>query len=188
MNHAYLLSVAALLMTAPLSWAHTDGGLAGPPKTYCEDPSEWDVHDYGPTTGFMLPPQWDGNLQDCDGDTVPVDYDGHSEWVSGGAWLLAEDGDGVTGGSLACWGAVADHVAFPWVRVVDTGFGSAASFRVFTDTRSSIPPTDPSAPVCGDFEEDQSVDCVGSCVPTFPPGLDGAYYVVAQGTFGHVTA
>ena len=120
MNKTYLIAIAAALMAAPLVMAHDPNPLATPdgtPKLYCEDRSEWNVHDYGaPATGVLLQGYEDGNVEDCDGITntgtpcadfedpadplsfyaglcgfnPPVaDHDGHAEYAVGGAILLA---------------------------------------------------------------------------------------------------
>jgi hypothetical protein len=183
-----LLLLAALLAIAPMGVAHDP---VGTPKNYCEDPSEWDVHDYAPVSvrvfNFL---GWDGNVVgDCDGDGLGYDFDGHYEWASGGAMLLAESGDGVTGGASACYVTTADHPVFGPFTVTDAVLGSGVSFLVGADTVNLVPPT--SGPDCGDGILDATSTCIGTCTVTFTPGLDGAYFVnvgslAFPGTAGHV--
>lgn len=187
------LLIALALATAPFAYAHEPAGTF---KNYCEDPSEWGTHDYVVAVGFATFLPQDGNIGgDCDGDTVPADYDGHVEWAAGGSWLSVNSGDGATGGSLACYGEEGHHPDFGPFTVTDFVLGRTLPFRVESDTASLVPPTDPTAPACGDFQTDASTLCVDTCIVTFPPGLDGVYYVFvgdvvsgAVGTLGHVSS
>lgn len=186
MSKLFLIGLGAVLMAAPLAGAHLDGTM-GYPKPYCEI-LDLDVHDYGPVaTGRLLSDFTDGNLQDCDGDiTTPADYDQHSEYARGGAWLLVTTGDG-TYGSLACFGELGHHAAYGPFEVIDLVLGTGASIRVAADTMSIVP-APPGEPACGDLQADEAAECVGSCSVTFPPGIDGAYAVFVAGTVGHVRA
>ena len=179
MNKSFLLALAAALLAAPLALAHNP---AGTPKNYCEDPSEWNVHDYGPLgTGSLIALGQDGNiLGDCNGDTIPADYDGHVEWALGGGWLSVDSGDGATSGTIFCYGEVGHHPVFGPITVDDVVFGQTVPFTVGADVD----------PGCGDFITDVHQDCVGTCFVTFPPGPDGAYvvYVGPVGVAGHITS
>ena len=177
-------AVAALLLAVPLAAAHD---LAGTPKLHCESGAEASTHDYGaPAAGGVLWGFADGNRDDCDGDGTPGDYDGHSEWGLGGAWMLAGEGDGVTSGSTACYGEPAHHALYGPFSVQDVVLGAGASFVVAADDLNPIGPDPITGADCGDFEADRGALCTGSCVVTFPPGLDGSYQVYVQGTAGHV--
>lgn len=181
----HLVSLGLVLAAAPLAGAHLDGTL-GYPKPYCES-TDVDVHDYGPVaSGEVLSDFADGNLQDCDGDNLPAEFDGHSEYARGGAWILVESGDG-SYGALACFGEPGHHPAFGPFVVTDLVLGAGASFRVGADTVSALP-APPGQPLCGDLETDVEATCVGSCTVTFGPGLDGSYAVFVTGTVGHVVA
>lgn len=187
----------------------------GTKKLYCEATSEWSVHDYGPVAnGVTLGQPENGNTEDCvqdpwdlvvvPGRTCPpgytvvlrlfartvcgrlpfADFDGHKEFATGGAWLLACDAacgsSGTGAGAQACWGEMAHH---GWsVTVWDIGIGAGASFTIGVDDVDVTGLNDP----CGDRLVDVSMECIGSCTPFFPPGLDGAYQVFVQGTQGHV--
>jgi hypothetical protein len=182
---------ASLLLAAPLAYAHDP---AGTPKNYCEDPSEWGVHDYAPpSTGRLIFLGQDGNIAgDCDGDGIVADFDGHLEFAFGGGWLTAADVD------PACNVETAHHPVFGPISVTDVVLGNTVVFRVASDTVNLVPPTDPAAPDCGDFVADNVTNCVGSCTVTFPPGLDGTYPIfvgfvhqdapgeAAVGTGGHI--
>jgi hypothetical protein len=207
MSKLNLIGLGLVLAAAPLASAHLDGTM-GYPKTYCESTDIY-THDYGPVaTGRVLSEMADGNLQDCDGDfdpTNPVhwaeeiarvdldedgqvheltDFDGHSEYARGGAWLLVVSGDG-TFGSEACFGEPGHHPHFGPVHVEDFVLGEAATFRVTADSVSVLP-NPPGEPACGDLQADEQTLCLGSCSVTFSPGVDGAYAVFVEGTVGHV--
>ena len=121
MTKTYLVVIIAALAAVPMVAAHEPKGTY---KNYCEDSSEWLVHEYGaPASGFLLQGYEDGNLQDCDGsgltipdigaepcpewlpivippvhvclDYVLADFDGHAEFAFGGAYLLVTSGAGV---------------------------------------------------------------------------------------------
>lgn len=189
------LSLLVLLLALPLALAHEP---AGTPKDYCEPAPEHDVHDYAPTGGAL----WgftDGNVAgDCDGDGAILDADGHSEWAAGGAFLLAEDGDGREGGALACFGETAHHPAYPEVTVESVVLGAGVSFTVVADAGALpgaggcgdgiVEPCGPVAAGCNPL--DAAITCVSSCVVPFPPGADGSYHVLVspEGGPGHVIA
>ena len=200
MNKTAILVCVALLAT-PLAYAHI-GGTRGPPKPYCEDTPDWQVHDYGPpATGTAIGGYSDGNVDDCDGDFNPndpwcvaeevarqdlngdgqvcekADFDGHREWAWGGAWLLADDGDSNTYGATACYGEAPHHPYYGPIWVWDESVWNGVQFDVGAD----YTPVD-----CGDFIDDVSATCIGVCSVTFPPGRDGAYHVFVTGTSGHV--
>lgn len=178
MNKSILL-MAAAFVAAPLAFAHNP---AGTPKNYCEDPSEWYEHDYGPLSGGQFSfVYYDGNLGDCDGDGTLYDADGHFEYAGGGAFFPVDTGDGVNGGSLACFGTVGHHPAFGPFRIEDLVFGPTASYTVAADTYDATGLN----PLCGDGFMDSVATCVFTCFVTFGPGLDGAYYVYIDGTAGH---
>lgn len=115
----------------------------------------------------------------------PLDYDGHAEYARGGAWILAESGDGLptSGGSLNCFGDAAHHTYYGPVSVNDVALGAGATFTVAADT---IDLSSGANGPCGDFESDVDSTCTGSCIVTFPPSIDGSYQVYVQGTQGHV--
>jgi hypothetical protein len=160
-----------------------NSGLGFEPGTPCvgfEDPAD-------PLTFFV-------GLCDSQLDLPAADWDGHNEFAFGGAWLLVNSGDGTYNaagsGTIYCFGAEGHHSEFGPVSVVDAVLGAGATFTVAADSVDTVGSVDPSqASGCGDFESDNSVDCVGTCTwteITFPAGLDGAYVVYVQGTMGHV--
>ena len=161
-------SVPLLLLCASLL---LPGGLGheprGFPKTYCEPHAEWYVHEYLPPVGTLAAPPFDGNLDDCDADGDALDFDGHSEAAVGLAVFLAVDGDGLTTGSLACYGEPAHHPHFGTFSIHDAVAPSGVAFTVTADTD----------PGCGDFLIDESQVCVDACSVRFDPGSDGAYVV-----------
>ena len=169
----------ATLLAAPFSAAHPDGTVS--PKTQCETFADTGTHDYGPPaigSGLYLPR--DAAVPPCPyGDTT---WDGHLEWALGGAWLQAA--------ASVCTDAYPDHAPGATITVVDavltTQLGSDVAFSVYADYLNNDPI--PSEPNCGDWESDYGIDCVNSCAPSFPPGLDGTYQVFVSGTMGHVFA
>jgi hypothetical protein len=167
MNGCYLMAIAAALMAAPAALAHDPPGTL---KNYCEDPAEWNTHDYGPpATGIFIALGQDGNIAgDCNEDGVPADYDLHIEWAIGGAWLTV-------GTVPDCNSETGHHPRFGPIRVDDAVNGNTQAFTVASDFINRAPV--PDQPDCGDFESDESTDCVGSCSVTFPEGLDGTYQV-----------
>lgn len=169
-----LVLLGGLLLALPAAFAHSSS--PGLPKTYCEDSSEWNVHDYGvPAEGVLISNLRDGNtVGDCNADTVFPDYDGHLEWAVGGAWLLVQGGDGVSSGTIACYGGEGHHPEFGPITVTDNAFASTIPFTVAADTVSFVPPVGPD---CGDFENDVAATCISTCFVTFAPGPDGAYQV-----------
>lgn len=212
MTKAMLLLSAISLLAAPLVYAHDGGGgVAGTPDPGCERGTDWADHDYGPpATGSVPQGLRDGNLDDCDGDfnefgltcwneeiaredvdgdtqvCERFDHDGHSEFATGGAWLLVDSGDGVAGGSLLCYGEAGHHPAFGPFFVSDLVWGAVVDFTVESDLVDASGLGDP----CGDFQSDASALCGWDCVVPFPPGLDGSYRVSVgpdfPGTRGHV--
>ena len=186
MQTRLILAVAAFLAFAPFALAHDP---AGTPKTYCEV-FDWDVHDYGSGgPGFALAFFMDGNLDDCDGDGVPQDFDGHSEYAQGGAWILACELacglDGTGAGATACFGEPAHHAYYGPFEVNDVVFGSTPPGIVwvaadYVDVLGVNP--------CGDFVSQDWAGFVGGCpcYVTFPPGLDGSYWVYISAGQGHV--
>jgi len=170
-----------LLLLSPIGFAHIPPG----PKNWCESPSEMHVHDYWPSgyyangdpghmwvyegpdnhgdSNFLHGP-WDGNvLGDCNGDTVPLDPDGHKEFAIAGAILAADDGGvypsgfwaGASWGSDACLGEMADHVPGTLISLTDTATGGAVGFSVLADyARDSFPATvdllTGESTICGD--------------------------------------
>ena len=187
MRSDHLLMLATLL-AAPFALGHIPEGT---PKDYCEEPYEWEFHEYvSPADGRFLAPPADGNLSgDCDVDGVPGDFDGHREWTPGGAWLAARSEPGWSlegqygGGSVECLGETAHHPVEPSIWVSDVALGWQVRFRVAAD---HLHVGAASWPSCGDFEAEVSLDCYASCNVPFPPGLDGAYLICVEGTQGHV--
>jgi hypothetical protein len=173
-----ILSLALALLAAPFTGAHSEGGG----RNYCEDPSEWQSHDYGYGTGGLIVSNGaDGNIAgDCDGDGVPADFDGHIEFAYGGAYLSAGD-------SPSCNSERAHHPRFGPFSVSDLVNGETVSFFVAADFINAVPPTDPAAPNCGDLQMDKATLCVGTCTVTFPEGLDGMYVVFVGSLDGSVT-
>jgi hypothetical protein len=119
-----------------------------------------------------------------------ADFDGHAEVATGGAWILVTTGNGeesadprVGAGTLYCFGSTGHHAPYGPVHVEDEALGSGATFTVASDTMDLVG----NGRGCGDFESDNSIDCIGSCSAiTFPEGLDGSYQVYVQGTTGRV--
>ena len=150
----------------------------------------WLVHSYvssaASASETFLGPPIDANVADCDGDGLLFDYDGHSEFAHGGAWILASEGDGLTEGASVCFGEPAHHSAYGPFVVNDMALGPA-SFTVAADVVNLIGPDPITGLDCGDMESDQGSECVGSCMVTFPPGRDGSYQVYVLGTLGTVT-
>ena len=207
MQNSYLIVLAVALAMAPLALAHEPMGA---PKLHCETAAEWAVHDYGPPApGFLIWTFIDGSASDCDGTTsvTPVidtqdplnsdiyvdppvaDYDGHSEYARGGAWILVDSGLGVPSaspdigaGTLYCYGAEGHHPRYGPFVVRDLYFESGVEFSVYSDTVDLLGDGEG----CGDFESDNGADCIDTCKVTFLPGLDGSYQVYVLGTQGHV--
>jgi hypothetical protein len=185
MNKSFLLALAAALVAAPLALAHDP---AGTPKNYCEDPSEWNVHDYAPpASGHLIFLGQDGNIGgDCDGDGIPADYDLHIEFAFGGGWLTAAT-------VPECNSEIGHHPMFGPFGAYDTVHGDTITITVAADTINAVPPTDPAAPNCGDFETDEHTVLFPYGIVTFPCGLDGTYVVYvgdatsgSLGTAGHI--
>lgn len=186
MRILFLTSVVAIL-AFPFAFAHTDGGIYGAAKTYCEYlKGDQNVHDYAGGAGAPLFPFLvlfvDGNAQDCDGDGVPYDYDGHSEWAVGGAWLLASDAGAPLAGSTACFGEYPHHPLYPDAWVFDHVWAAGVIFFVAADTVNLVGPDPTTGVDCGDGLEDTSTPyCVDHCPVGFAPGTDGAYRVYIIG-------
>lgn len=207
-----ILGIAAVLVAAQFAYAHDSA--PGTPDPTCEVGTDWFDHDYGPlAVGVYNFMPADGNLEDCDGDfnptdpfcwaewlagedlngdtyvCEPLDFDGHVEFAQGGATLPVDSGDGVTFGTLLCLGMEGHHPAFGPFTVTDLALGGTVPFMVGVDTVDTSGLGDP----CGDGLVDAFSDCVGACTVTFPPGLDGMYYVnvgtpTTPGTQGHVSS
>ena len=209
MQKTFLLGLAALLVAAPLTYAHQP---VGTPKPYCETtPLERQVHDFAVGRRDVLVFYgYDGNLADCNGDTTLGDFDGHQEWANGGGWVLSSEQiqtpeqDGATN----CFGAAAHHAIFPTVTVTDTA-GNPLAFKIGIDwpmgTNGDPDPNTPYA--CGDGfidpcetgnpgevddltceANDRLIDAVGSITLTgWLPGQDGSYIVFVDGSAGHIT-
>lgn len=206
------ISIFLILLAIPVAQPHYalhKGEIPGNLDTHCEDTAqEITDHDYGlPAHGAILFGFVDGNREDCDGDfdeTDPFcwveevaredvdddthtcqrfDYDGHSEYAQGGAWLLVQTGDD-SGGSMACFGEVGHHPTFGPFHVVDLTLGTSVPFLVAADHTNGIGAMSRD---CGDAIEDVYAICTGGCHVSFSPGLDGAYHVyVGDGTSGQL--
>lgn len=190
----FALAGLLLLATFPLALSHSPRGT---PKNYCEDPSEWNVHEYWPVaSGNVMLPAGDGNLiATCSSGGTAGEFDGHSEGGYGGGLLHVTSGDYVTSGSVACYGEVGHHPALGPISVRDALAGYYQPFWVAADTVNLVPPTDPSAPNCGDYQSDHIAACTGTCYVPFDVGLDGTYQVYvgnlsgnAPGVMGHITS
>ena len=167
------------LMLAPLSFAHEP---AGAPNLRCEDPSEWGTHDWtlmpyeatdralastavlhersGNPPSKSMAPYLDGSAEGCGAGLLGDD--GHHESGTGGALLVAESGDGVSGGGLACWGEAGHHGR--QVSVSDVVLGSEVSFRVVVDHSGTSLPEER----CGD----------GVVQPCWPPSIGDPPYPI----------
>lgn len=168
----------ALLLASVLSTFSTAHEPAGFPNVECEDPSEWDTHDYlgvHPLFGVLV--RHDGSLEDCTGTSGLPDTDGHAEFARGGATLSVASGDGINSGSIACLGETAHHPLQGLVRIEDAVFGAQVPFIVASDTVNLGPPT---VPECGDYLAELSISCFGSCIVPFGPGPNGGYDVYTQ--------
>ena len=206
MHRLTCLGLLALVAAVPMTFAHSP---AGTPKNYCEPVVEWNLHDFAVGRSDVLVFYgYDGNLADCNNDTVPYDFDGHQEWAYGGGWLLASENlqtpeqDGATN----CFGAIAHHPVFPTVYVSEATTGNGIAFQVGIDWPMGGGDPDPSTPyACGDgivdpcnpldpLEiDDQTCEAndrllagVGSLSLTgFLPGQDGSYIVFVDNAAGH---
>lgn len=173
-----LLIIATLLMAGPLTFAHTNGGTYGTPKTYCEyHVGDMNVHDYahGSTTPYFIIGPIDGNVEPC----AAGESDGHGEFAIGGAVLLASEGTTPGSGATTCFGYQPDHSPYPDVWVFDHTWPSGVLFMVAADM-TSFPQPDPTGGQidCGDgIPEVNTGYCIDHCSVSFPPGTDGAYYV-----------
>ena len=182
MNLRLLPMLTAMFLLSPPALAHLDPYM-GAPKSQCEGSSDTSIHDYGDGGGgfvvFMIS---DNSIPPCPyGDTT---WDGHYEYGIGGGALLADDF-----GAQLCWFAYADHVPGAVITVFDTSLGllgGDVAFSVYADTQNNLPVSGEFN--CGDGLSDYGIDCVNSCAPGFPPGLDGSYQVYVSGTNGHIFA
>lgn len=171
------LAVLGLLFLAPLAVAH----FPATPILQCQGPTR--VHEYqlpggayvgdhtSETTVSLDVVTQDGNTEDCDGDGIPLDYDGEREWGLGGAWLA------VDGRASWCADTAPHHPAFGPITVTDNLLNPVHFLVVADDT------SDPTLFPCGDgflspVTGDAMAHCVSSCTVTFPPGADGGYWVV----------
>lgn len=174
-----LPALLLLLLAIPGGVGHpglSGGTLPGFPKAHCEAASDRAVHEYGAGTGLLLGTPLDGGAEPCPNGS----WDLHLEYAFGGAWLLASDA------AFTCWGLPPDHVPGTLVLVQDDGLaGRDVAFRIHADRLNNAPRL-PGDADCGDLEWDDAMECVNSCLPTFPPGLDGSYQVLVEGTTGHV--
>ena len=220
MNKSYLIAIAAARMAAPLAFAHSpagtpkdycepssewntheyatgtgafilgneDGNIGG----NCSGTTN--VNPGTPCAGFEDPADplsFYAGLCDAEIDPPVADYDGHTEFATGGGWLyVCDSACGVSGagaGTTECFGDAAHHGTF--VTVDDVVLTNAVTFDVAADNvdaaavAAGLPENE-----CGDFESDVSQPCVGSCAIGFPAGLDGSYQVYVQGTAGHIVA
>lgn len=201
MNPTLLLVLASFFLCAPAAIAHTDGSPNGAPKTYCELPAEWNVHDYQASGSATTRPGTpvEGNVEDCNPDNypagsggysspwwndgVPGDYDGHAEYAPGGVWLLSSEIGYPLSGTTACFGEGAHHPFRPQVYVSDASFPAGVLFKVAVDTINLVGPHPVTGLDCGDGVDDEFTgDCIDVCSVSFNPGFDGAYRVyVIQG-------
>ena len=173
--HAKTLSlVAAILLAAPFSLATAQTPPAGVPKLHCEtDPADRKVHAYAAAPSLFVA-SVDGSVDDCDGDGIPGDGDGHPEFGYAGAHLAAGEN-----AMVRCHGSHADHPQYPLVTVVDDVLGSDVTFEVWAYVGGPEPLDD-----CGWYDADYAMECVGSCRVFFPSGPDGFYHVRVLGTSG----
>jgi hypothetical protein len=193
------VAILALMAFAATSIAQAHDPT-GTPRNYCEDPSEWATHDYGyPPAGNPLSGQsafvsmsvrggvgaifgaLDGNIAgDCNFDGVAADYDLHIDFATGGAFLTVHT-------VPDCNSEIGHHPTFGPISVYDDILGETMPFWVASDFINAIPPVDPAAPNCGDFESDESSACISACTVTFPAGLDGTYQVYIGSLVGVAT-
>ena len=131
MNKRILLALAVVLVS-PLA-ALADPNFYGTPDASCW--SDGRLHDYVGAHGPLV---------ETDGCALG---DSHPEWAMGGAGLLARSGDGLTSGSLACYGAPAHHPQGGVITVTDAAFPGVV-FVVSADATSPFLP--PSTVDCGD--------------------------------------
>ena len=97
-------------------------------------------------------------------DPRPAPFDGDLEWAMGGGWLAAESGDGVTSGSIACWGIEGHHFPGSIVYVNDIT-GLPVAFTVTADFTDPASPVPPDGPDCGD-------NVIQPCDPSPPQPAD----------------
>lgn len=167
-----LIMLTTLLIATPTIFAtHTP---TGSPRTYCESPGD-SSHEYDSSAGMGIlpistsPAAVDGNKDDCDGNGVPNDPDGHREFMYGGAILQSTL---PTACPTTLW---AEHASYPIVYVTDYVLASV-TFTIAVDSVGGS---------CGDGIFDVTVTCTSSpCSAPFPPGLDGTYHVLVDGETG----
>lgn len=184
MNPTLLLLIAAALSSATFAHAHVVPGAAGTPKAYCENHlGGQNTHDYalaGLAGGQpFLYYQIDGNTDDCDGDGIKYDWDGHAEFALGGAWIISSEAGGYwgPGGASTCFGQDAHHAIFPTVSVVDQVW-PYPEFVVAADQTNLVGADPVTGYDCGDNVDDTDTGlCLSSCQVNFYPGADGAYHV-----------
>lgn len=137
----------------PFATAHVPPG----PYVTCERLPSLDYHEYIGSSDFggpsVRPAVVDGNLANCGGPGILVEYDGHHEFGFGIARLTVQSGNGQSSGGLACLGEVGHHDAYISAQDIQ-GFGP--SFSVLADY--SLDPPE-SGLDCGD----------GQVMPCEPP-------------------
>lgn len=174
MNTKTMIVIAAL-MAAPLAAAH----FPSVPDTSCNSSAL--VHDYGlpgsvdasvddptdpgstiaPGVGVMSPQ--DGNLADCDGDGIPADYDGDTEYGVGGGSFPDNHHDSTFCVSDAVWGS-------------DVGIVVGADGN---DDGLIVPDVEPSDAL--------TAAALGCATATFGAGADGTWKVFLSGVFASLT-
>ena len=80
----------------------------------------------------------------------PADYDGDMEYAQGGAYLVADSGNGSTYGGLACTGTFGHHLVGGTVYVTDLAFPEVAFILAADFSGPLSPPPLPGSPDCGD--------------------------------------
>jgi len=122
-------------------------------------------------SGISLGPL-DGNLAgDCNGDTVPGDYDGHYEYATSGAYLAASSGGvyltgpwaGASWGSVPCLGEEPDHTPGTTITIVDRFLNGAVGMDITSDyARDAVPAdtdfTTGAKTICGDHVIEPCLD------------------------------
>jgi hypothetical protein len=216
LNRAFLVCIASAFLTAPLALAHEPAGTpknyceptaewslhdygVGATGTFSFTPvdgnagGDCDEVFHVPNDPIIVCVDATPSLVHmhwCDPDfSLPAgDPDYHAEYATGGGYIFTENGEGapsagpnVGAGTEYCYGAWAHHAYFGPVFVYDT-VGSNIQFDVGVDLWDAFGVGDG----CGDGFVDLSTGCAGTCTVTFGPGLDGAYYVYATGTVGHI--
>ena len=164
MNRTILMALA-LALVAPLG-AFADQNVLGIPDVNCQTPPDWRTHDYGPpATGYLVFNPTDGNAG-C--PSPPPVFDGDFEYANGGGWLIAQSGDGVSSGGIACWGVVGHHPVGGSVYVTDAVFPDVV-FTVAADFSALAPPLTPD---CGDGAIEPCPPPPSSLPPPVGPAVD----------------